>query len=47
MPARPTNPLRALLDLLWLSAFTAPVILLWVFAARCAGRHFREIEGHG
>ncbi len=31
----------------WLGAFTAPVIVLWIFAARYAGRHFREIEGHG
>ena len=31
----------------WLSAFTAPVIVLWFLAARYAGRHFRETEGHG
>jgi AAA family ATP:ADP antiporter len=30
----------------WLGAFTAPVIVLWIFAARYAGRRFHEIEGH-
>jgi len=29
----------------WLSAFTLPVIVLWVIAARYAGRHFNELSG--
>ena len=27
----------------WLSAFTIPVIVVWIFAARYAGRRFQEL----
>lgn len=27
----------------WLSAFTVPLVVLWIFAARYAGRRFREV----
>ena len=29
----------------WLAAFTVPIIVLWIVAARYAGRRFREFEG--
>ncbi len=29
----------------WLSAFTIPVVALWIFAARYAGRRFSELSG--
>jgi len=27
----------------WLSGFTIPIIIVWIFAARYAGRKFREM----
>jgi AAA family ATP:ADP antiporter len=31
----------------WLSLFTLPVILVWMFAARYAGRHFAAVTEDG
>ena len=31
----------------WLAAFTIPVIVVWAFAARYAGRRFRELGQSG